>query len=60
MADLKSTKEYFCYSCGQLRLSICGIFCKCSNCGGTKLLIGEPGELDKAMLKYDFNHRIVK
>ncbi|HDZ15190.1 hypothetical protein LCGC14_2036110 [marine sediment metagenome] len=54
-ADLAKTEipayEYFCYNCGQLRLSIGVTSESCSNCGSLHILKGEPGKLDKKFLK---------
>ena len=47
--------EYFCYSCGHLRLSLIDDKSKCQNCGSTDIVTGEVGELDKQKLKNDFN-----
>jgi len=45
--------EYFCYSCGQLRLDLRGSKC-CGNCGSVDLRRGDPGTLDKEALKKEF------
>ncbi len=43
-------KEYFCHSCGQLRLCF-ETRASCGNCGSVDIVSGEPGELDKEALK---------
>ena len=57
--------EYFCKSCGQLRLCLDQDRTDCGNCGSTKLIIGEINSLDKDKLKGEFyalrsNERIKK
>lgn len=42
--------EYFCRSCKQLRLSFIADKTKCGNCGGTDLVHGDVGTLDKVKL----------
>ena len=47
--------EYFCFDCGQLRLSLTEDKSKCKNCGSTNIITGEVGELDKQKLKKEYN-----
>lgn len=49
-----ATKEYFCKSCGQLRLSVLHTPKTCLNCGQDNIVVGLPGELDKDTLKAEF------
>ena len=42
--------EYFCCTCLQLRLSLNKDKSKCFNCGSTKIVTGNVGELDKQAL----------
>jgi len=46
--------EYFCFDCGQLRLSLISEKTKCKSCGSLNIITGECGELDKQKLKDDF------
>jgi len=46
--------EYFCNSCGQLRMSYIPDNNLCRNCGSANISKGELGELDKDKLKNDF------
>lgn len=51
-------EEYFCWTCGQLRLNATGLTAKkCRHCGGTDLTIGNPGELNKEELKRKFREK---
>lgn len=43
-------REYFCRSCGQLRLCLVQGKADCGNCGSSDLVFGKPGELDKQAL----------
>ena len=47
--------EYFCFQCGQLRLSLISDKTKCMRCGSMDIVKGKCGELDKQKLKDDFN-----
>lgn len=51
--DVKVTEpyEYWCYDCKKLRLSVVELNNKCGSCGGTNILKGQPGELDKEALQ---------
>ncbi len=60
MSYPKDTKEYFCYDCGQLRLSVAKTPNCCGYCSSTNIVVGEPYELDKATLKYNFDHSHIK
>ncbi len=51
--------EYFCYACGQLRLSLVEAD-TCGLCGSSNILKGKPGELDKEKLKADYAKGILK
>ncbi len=42
--------EYFCKDCLQLRLSLKDDKSTCGNCGGTNLITGECGTLNKEAL----------
>lgn len=46
--------EYFCFNCGQLRLSLIKEKTLCKGCGSTNIIIGKCGELDKQKLKKEF------
>lgn len=43
--------EYFCRDCGQLRLSYLDKTEVCGNCGSSNIVKGEPGKLNKEVLK---------
>ena len=47
--------EYFCYDCGQLRLTYTDKKSICMNCGSTNIVAGKVGELDKDALKKKYN-----
>ncbi len=49
--------EYFCNSCGQLRLAFVAMPGCCINCGSANITIGPVDSLDKAKLKEEFNDR---
>lgn len=49
--QLDSATEYFCFSCGQLRLSFIADKSKCKNCGSKDVKHSKPGTLDKEVLK---------
>ena len=51
--------EYFCNSCGQLRLALKEIS-KCGNCGSHNIIKGEVNSLDKDSLKNNFRKREVQ
>jgi len=42
--------EYFCYNCGQLRLSLCKKTVKCGNCNSPLIKTGAVNTLDKEKL----------
>lgn len=42
--------EYFCIDCCQLRLSFLIKTYKCANCNSKRIIIAEPGQLDKDQL----------
>ena len=46
--------EYFCYGCGQLRLSVREFDGFCTNCGSSQVVVGEPNSLDKDTLKKEY------
>ncbi len=46
--------EYFCNSCGQLRLSYRPNTHSCTNCDSSDLVLGRTGYLDKDALKAEF------
>lgn len=48
------TTEYFCFDCGQLRLSLTNDKDNCLNCGNDNIKHAEPGTLDKEALKRQF------
>jgi len=48
--------EYFCYDCGQIRLSIEEFDSICKHCGSTNVIAGAVGSLDKEALKKGFNN----
>lgn len=54
MKTKKIPFEYFCHSCGQLRLSLKNTLTTCGNCGSSDILEGSPGFLDKDGLKKQF------
>lgn len=43
--------EYFCLSCGQLRLDYSRNKAYCKNCGSKDIITGQIGSLDKEALK---------
>ena len=47
--DAEPKFEYFCWNCGQLRLSFKELW-TCGNCGSLEILKGVPGTLNKAKL----------
>lgn len=49
--DSSELVEYFCFSCGQLRLSCNGVRTNCGNCGSKDIKHGKVGSLDKEALK---------
>ena len=50
-----SDEEYFCWDCGQLKLSATGMpVYRCRNCGSTNLKVGQLVFLDKDQLKSEF------
>ncbi len=50
--------EYFCFTCGQLRLSLNDDKTRCGNCGSVDLETGSVGELDKETLKREYEEHI--
>jgi len=52
--------EYFCKSCGQLRLSFERDPGQCGNCDSTKLIVGEVGCLNKNLLKSEWKAELQK
>ena len=46
--------EYFCFSCGQLRLCCDPQLMGCKNCGAPFSHTGKPGELDGKKLRAEF------
>lgn len=54
MVMILGAREYFCHGCGHLRLSLRRVVDFCGNCGGSALVWGAPGELDKEQLKKEF------
>ena len=46
--------EYFCYSCGQLRLSFCVHTTQRGSCGSKDIRLGECGSLNKEALKAEY------
>ena len=46
--------EYFCFDCGQLRLSRIKDKTKCYGCGSSNIKTGKVNELDKQKLKKEF------
>lgn len=49
--------EYFCWGCGQLRLSLIDDKTSCANCGSDDIERGIPGTLNKTELKREFQQR---
>ncbi len=47
--------EYFCYNCGQLRLSFCDTTVKCGNCNSPLIKTGALNTLDKDKLLGEHN-----
>jgi len=51
--------EYFCWGCGDLRLSLCDDPHKtCANCGSFDIVVGRPMQLDKKALKKAFTNEV--
>jgi DNA-directed RNA polymerase subunit RPC12/RpoP len=53
-ADRALAREYFCNTCGQLRLCLDSARTTCGRCASRNLLWGKPGELDKDKLKEEY------
>ncbi len=48
--------EYFCFGCGHLRLTYVANNSICRNCGSKNIITGKIGELDKDVLKKQYEH----
>ena len=48
--------EYFCMSCGQLRLSLTHDKSKCGNCGSQDIVTGAVNSIDKEAMLRMFNN----